>query len=167
MPQLQPVRPTTQTASEKIQHLRRLAFLLDNSIPIPGTQFRFGLDPILGLLGIAAGSGDVMGGVVGAYIISQAAQMGVPSGVVWQMVGNILMDSLVGLVPGLGDLLDFTWKANTRNINLLDQHFQPSSTSKKGHPLFVFGITLLTVLIVIGCAFLTLLLIKTILQLLS
>jgi hypothetical protein len=165
MPQLKPAKSFPAPAAEKIQHLRGLAFLLDNAIPIPGTRFRFGLDPILGLLGIAAGSGDVVGGAVGTYIIAQAARMGVPSEVVWQMVGNLLLDSLVGLIPGLGDLLDFTWKANTRNIALLDQHLPPSSVPAKGHPLFVFGITLLTVLIVVGCAFLTLLFIKTILQL--
>ena len=156
---------SSQPVTEKVQKLHRLAFLLDNSLSIPGTKLRFGLDPILGLLGIAAGSGDVVGGAVGAYIVYQAAQMGVPKEVVWQMVTNILIDSLVGLVPGLGDLLDFTWKANTRNMALVDQHLTVSSTPNKGNPLFVVGITLLTILIVLGCAFLTLLLIKAIFQL--
>ncbi len=164
MSQLKPAESTSSPVSERLQHLRRLAFLLDNSIPIPGTQFRFGLDPLLGLLGIAAGSGDIIGGAVGAYIVSKAAQMGVPSEVLWRMVGNILLDSLVGLVPGIGDLLDFTWKANTRNIALLDQHLETASLSQQGNPFFVFGITLVAVLIVVGCTFLTLLLIRTILQ---
>ena len=165
MSQIKPAGTPPQPTSEKVQHLRRLAFLLDNSIPVPGTKFRFGLDPILGLLGIAAGSGDVVGGAIGAYIISQAARMGVPTNIVWQMVGNILLDSLVGLIPGLGDLLDFTWKANTRNIALLEQHLPHSSASKRVNRFFVFGITLITVLIVLGCAFLTLLLLKSIFQL--
>lgn len=165
MSQIKPAEQTPHPTTEKVQNLRRLAFLLDNSIPIPGTKFRFGLDPILGLLGIAAGSGDVVGGAVGAYIISQAARMGVPSNIVWQMVGNILLDSLVGLIPGLGDLLDFTWKANTRNMALLEQHLPSSAASKRVNRFFVFGITLITVLIVLGCAFLTLLLIKSIFQL--
>ncbi|PZD71964.1 hypothetical protein C1752_04342 [Acaryochloris thomasi RCC1774] len=167
MSQLKPVETISSSASDRVQNLRRLAFLLDNSIPVPGTKFRFGLDPILGLLGIAAGSGDVVGGAVGAYIVSQAARMGVPSDVIWQMVGNILLDSLAGLVPGLGDLLDFAWKANTRNMALLDQHLPTASTLEKGNPFFVFGITLLTVLIVVGCAFLTLFFIKAVLQLLA
>lgn len=166
---MSPLKPvaTTSPASQKVQHLRRLAFLLDNSISVPGTKFRFGLDPLLGLLGVAAGSGDIVGGAVGAYIISQAARMGIPSDVVWQMVGNILLDSLVGLIPGLGDLLDFAWKANTRNIALLDQHLPASSNTEKSNPFFVLGITLLTILIVIGCAFLTLLFIRAVLQLWS
>ncbi|WP_299409370.1 DUF4112 domain-containing protein [Acaryochloris sp. IP29b_bin.148] len=155
----------SQPMADKVQRLHRLAFVLDNSISIPGTKLRFGLDPILGLLGIAGGSGDVVGGAVGAYIVYQAAQMGIPKEVVGQMVVNILLDSLVGIVPGIGDFLDFTWKANTRNMALVDQHLTVSSTPKKGHPLFVLGITLLTILIVLGCAFLTLLLIKTIFQL--
>lgn len=156
---------TTEQSAEKLKQLRRLAFLLDNSITVPGTELRFGLDPLLGLLGIAAGSGDVVGGAIGTYIISQAAQMGVPNKVVWQMLGNILIDSLIGLVPGLGDLLDFAWKANTRNMALLDQHFQTAPPTGKSNPLFVLGMTLLAVAIVIGCAALTVLLIKTILRL--
>lgn len=158
------LKSTSKPVADKVQRLHRLAYLLDNSISVPGTKLRFGLDPILGLLGIVGGSGDVVGGAVGAYIIYQAAQIGIPRDVVWQMVVNILLDSLVGIVPGLGDLLDFTWKANTRNMALVDQHLTVSSTPKKGNPLFVLGITLLTILIVIGCAFLTLLLIKTIVQ---
>jgi len=164
MSKFKPVESKSKPAPEKVQQLHRLAFLLDNAISLPGTKFRFGLDPILGLLGIAAGSGDVVGGAVGAYIVFQAAQMGIPREVVWQMVINILIDSLVGLVPGLGDLLDFTWKANTRNMVLLDQNLAESSATKTGSPLFVLGITLLTILIVLGCAFLTLLLLKTILH---
>jgi len=160
-----PLQSKSKPASEKVQQLHRLAHLLDNSITIPGTKIRFGLDPILGLLGIAGGSGDVVGGAVGAYIIYQAAQMGISKDVVWQMVVNILLDSLVGIVPGIGDLLDFTWKANTRNMALVDQHLVVSSTPTKSNPLFVVGITLLTVLIVLGCAFLTVWLIKTIFQL--
>ncbi|WP_299490491.1 DUF4112 domain-containing protein [Acaryochloris sp. IP29b_bin.137] len=158
------LKTPSQPIADKVQRLHRLAFLLDNAISIPGTKLCFGLDPILGLLGIVGGSGDVVGGAVGAYIIYQAAQMGIPKGVVWQMVVNILLDSLVGIVPGLGDLLDFTWKANTRNMALVDQHLTVSSPPKKGNPLFVVGITLLTVLIVLGCVFLTLWLIKTIFQ---
>lgn len=164
MSQFKPVEPKLRLAPKKVQQLHRLAFVLDNSISIPGTKLRFGLDPILGLLGIAGGSGDVVGGAVGAYIIYQSAQMGIPKEVVWQMVINVLLDSLIGLVPVLGDLLDFSWKANTRNMTLLDQNLSTLPTTKKGNPLFVFGITLLTVLIVLGCAFLTLLLLKLILQ---
>ena len=163
--ELEPTEPQSRSEPVKVKQLRRMAYMLDNSFPIPGTKLRFGLDPILGLLGIASGSGDVIGGAVGAYIINQAAQMGVPSEVIWQMVGNVLLDSLVGLIPGLGDFFDFAWKANTRNMELLDKHLPTPSPPQKANPLFVFGITLLSVLIVVGCAFLTLWMIKTIFQL--
>lgn len=148
----------------KVENLRRIAFLLDNSISIPGTQVRFGLDPLLGLLGIIGGSGDVIGGAMGVYIVSQAAQMGVPSEVIWKMVGNILLDSLIGLVPALGDILDFAWKANSRNIALLDQYLNTDHERRQGNPFFTFGVTVVSVIIVISFAFLTLAIIRAIFQ---
>lgn len=108
--------------SDKAKNLTHLAYILDNSIPIPGTNYRFGIDPLLGLLGIFGGIGDFIGGALAAYIVIGAAKMGLPPSIIWRMVGNILFDSVVGLVPGVGDALDFTWKSNSRNIALLKQH---------------------------------------------
>lgn len=145
-------RPNLSQQPDRIKNLRRLAFLLDNSIPIPLTNYRMGIDPILGLLGIVGGTGDLFGGALGAYIVAQAARMGVPQKVIWQMVGNLFFDSLVGLVPGLGDLLDITWKANARNVALLDQYFETTPTRRKNHPLFVFGVIFMLTIMVIGFA---------------
>ncbi|RCJ40264.1 hypothetical protein A6770_11030 [Nostoc minutum NIES-26] len=148
----------------KVKHLRRIAHLLDTSIPIPGTNYRIGLDPVLGLLGIVGGSGDFIGGLFAAYIVVEAARMGLPSNVIFQMVGNVLIDSLVGLVPAVGDLLDFTWKANSRNIALLDQHINITPQNRKANPLFVIGITILLAFIVLGFGILAIMLIRAIFQ---
>ncbi len=108
-----------EAKSSTLRHLRRLSHLLDNAIPIPGTRYRIGLDPILGLL---PGGGDLLSTIFSAYIVFRAAQIGLPRASLGQMVLNILVDTLSGSVPVLGDLVDATWKANVKNIRLLEEH---------------------------------------------
>jgi Domain of unknown function (DUF4112) len=141
----------------KVNRLRRLSQLLDNSIPIPGTGYRVGIDPILGLL---PGGGDTVAGALGAYIIVEAARMGLPRKVVGQMVGNIIFDSLVGIVPVLGDLFDVGWKANVRNIALLEKHLHLTPPNRKSDRLFLFGLIILLTAIVIGFTALTVVIIR-------
>jgi hypothetical protein len=98
---------------------KRIAWLLDDIIRIPGTNLRFGIDPLLGLL---PGGGDLAGGVLSGYIILAAARLGAPPAVLVRMGGNVLLDALIGTVPLLGDLFDAGWKANRRNARLLEQY---------------------------------------------
>jgi hypothetical protein len=132
----------------KVDRLRRLSRVLDSAIPIPGTTYRIGLDPILGLL---PGGGDTVAGVLSAYIIVEAARMGVPREVIGQMVGNVLLDSVAGTVPVVGDVFDVGWKANVRNIALLERHLHLTS-SKPANPLFLALLIALLAAIVIGFA---------------
>jgi hypothetical protein len=143
--------------SLKINRLRRLSHFLDNAIPIPGTKFRIGLDPILGLF---PGGGDTITGALGAYIIIEAARMGLPRKVIGEMVGNIIFDSLVGIVPVLGDFVDVTWKANVKNMALLEKHLDIKPQKRKSDLLFLIGLTLLLAIIVFGFAALTVVLIR-------
>jgi hypothetical protein len=152
MPQPEQLPHTT-----KVNRLRRLSHLLDNAIPIPGTGYRVGIDPILGLL---PGGGDTVAGALGAYIIVEAARMGLPREVVGQMVGNIVFDSLVGIVPVLGDLFDVGWKANVRNIALLEKHLHLTQHNRQGDRLFLLGLIILLTLIVIGFALVTVVIIR-------
>lgn len=140
-----------QNHSNRVNRLRRLSQILDNAIPIPGTKFRFGLDPILGLL---PGGGDTVAGALGAYIVIEAARMGLPRQVLWQMIGNIIVDSVVGIVPVLGDLFDLGWKANVRNITLLERHLHLNQR-RRGDKLFLIGLILLLIAIVLGFAAIT------------
>ncbi len=105
--------------SADLKRLDRLAWVLDSSIPVPGTKFRIGLD---GLIGLVPGIGDAVGAVLSSYIIAQAAGRGAPASVLSRMGLNVLIESIVGLVPVLGDLFDFAFKANVRNVRLLQQH---------------------------------------------
>lgn len=118
-----------------LQRLRKLSGLLDNAIGIPGTKFRIGLDPILGLL---PGAGDFLGTALSAYIVIEAARLGLPRAALGRMVLNILIEGAVGTVPVLGDLFDFAWKANIRNMTLLEAHLNVPQESKKASRWFIF-----------------------------
>ena len=104
-----------------LSHLRKLATLMDRAFTLPGTKIQFGWDSILG---IVPGLGDTAGLAVSGYIVAMARQLGAPGWMVGVMVWNIFIDWLIGLVPFLGDIFDVGWKANLRNIDLLEKHLQ-------------------------------------------
>ncbi len=112
----------TATQERVISSVRRLAYLLDNSIHIPFINYRIGLDPIMGLI---PGVGDAAGLIIASYIIMQAARLGVPKRTLLLMVYNAVIEAVVGIIPILGNLFDATYKANTRNIYLLERHVDP------------------------------------------
>lgn len=141
--------PTKHTT--KVNKLRRISHLLDNAIPIPGTKFRFGIDPILGLL---PGGGDTVSGILSAYIVVEAARMGLPRKILGTMVQNIVIDSLAGIVPIVGDLFDVSWKANVKNIALLEKYLEIAEQSKSDR-LFILGLILILAIIVLGFASIT------------
>lgn len=130
VPSPQPINAQTAT----LRRLRRLSYLLDQAIHIPGTPIRIGLDPLLGLL---PGGGDFLGTALSAYIVIEAARMGLPRAVLTQMVSNIVLDTVTGTVPVLGDLVDLTWKANTKNMVLLEEHLGVPQQRQQADWLFV------------------------------
>jgi hypothetical protein len=108
-------------AEKRLRRLRSLAWFLDRSIPIG--RWRIGVDPILGLL---PGAGDWIGAVLSLYVLYEGARLGMPMNVVVRMAGNILVETVVGAVPVLGDIFDFAWQANTRNLALIEEHYHPA-----------------------------------------
>ena len=111
----------------RLQRLRTLAWLLDRSIPIG--RWRIGLDPILGIL---PGAGDWIGAVLSLYVVYESARLGAPARLLARMGGNILLEALIGTVPVLGDLFDFAWQANARNVALIESyHSKMDSTRLK------------------------------------
>ena len=118
------------------EKLNRLAWLMDNSFCIPGTQIRFGLD---GLIGLIPGVGDALGAIISSHILTQAAHMGAPKSLLLKMAFNIGLDAILGVIPVLGDVSDFIWKANQRNVKLLSDYIeQPERTVT--HSRFFVGI---------------------------
>ena len=116
------------------RRVARLAWLLDNSIPLPGTRFRIGLDAIVGLI---PGLGDVIGVLLSSYIVREAARIGTPPSVLVRMAFNVAVEGVVGLVPFVGDIFDAAWKANQRNLALLDAHFRDPRASVRSSRTFV------------------------------
>lgn len=104
-----------------LNRIRRLSRLMDTAIGIPGTRFRIGLDPIMGLI---PGAGDLVSTSFSAYIIFLAARFKLPRQVLTQMIFNIALEAVVGSVPLVGDLFDAAYKSNIRNLNLLERHLQ-------------------------------------------
>jgi hypothetical protein len=129
----------------RVERLRTLTNLLDNAFRVPGTRYRVGLDALIGLV---PGIGDAIGAVFSTYIVFQAARLGASQATLVRMLGNVALDTLVGEVPLLGDLFDAGWKANTRNLALLENHLQyPVSTSRSSRRvLLLIGLALLLLL---------------------
>lgn len=125
--------------ASRLRRLRSLAWLLDNSIGLPG-GIRIGLDALIGLV---PGIGDALGALVSLYILHEARKLGAPRSVLMRMSGNILIDTLIGAIPFAGDLFDAGFKANARNVALLERYQLDPLRSARSSRLFVFGFALL------------------------
>lgn len=112
----------------KLRQIRKIAKLLDTAIGIPGIKFRIGLDPILGLI---PGGGDLVGAAISAYMIYLATSFGLEKSKVSQMIKNIALETTVGFVPIFGDLFDVYFKANIRNLDILEQHLAQTDELKE------------------------------------
>lgn len=155
-----PLAPAPEVGTvglERLERLRRLGYLLDNSIPIPGTNFRVGLESIVGLV---PGVGDLVGGGFSLYILLESARMGAPASLLARMGWNLLVDVVVGAVPFLGDLFDAGFKANLRNLALLDRHVQSPGRSRRASRRFVAVLVLLLSLVVVGAVALAVFLVQ-------
>lgn len=142
--------------------IRRLAWLLDDSIRIPGTNLRFGLDPLLGLI---PGGGDIAGGMFSGYIILTAWRAGAPAAVILRMGANVMADLVVGTVPVLGDLFDAGFKANRRNAALLDQYMGSPAPVEKRSRLVILFVLLGLGLAVVSAAVLSVLAVRWVISL--
>jgi Domain of unknown function (DUF4112) len=127
----------------RIQLLRRWARMLDSAFRVPGTQFRVGIDPLIGLV---PGIGDLVSPIFGVLIIWHAASLRVPKVVLARMVINAVVDGVAGAVPIVGDALDFFWRANEWNMALLERHAVPGRPATSGDLLFVIVCVLVVVL---------------------
>jgi hypothetical protein len=130
--------------------IKRLARLMDSSIPVPFIQKRIGID---GLLGLIPGVGDGIGVLASTYIVARAVHMGAPRALLVQMAVNVGIDALVGAVPFVGDLFDMAWKSNVRNIQLLERHLAEPMEQHRRSRVFavavIGGLALAALLIVL------------------
>jgi hypothetical protein len=128
------LRALTPAQEQRLAGLRKIADLLDNAFLVPGTSYRIGLDPILGLL---PGLGDLVSPLFAIGMLLQARQLGVPKVVQLRMLFNVAIDALVGAVPIAGDLFDFAWKSNDKNLALLELHAREERAPAPGDWAFV------------------------------
>jgi hypothetical protein len=101
---------------DRIERIDALATLLDTAFILPGTNVRFGLDALIGLV---PGIGDAITTAMSLYIVHEARQLGVPRHLLFRMLANVALDGIVGAVPVVGDAFDVMWRANRRNVRLL------------------------------------------------
>lgn len=145
-----------------LRRLRGLSHVLDNAIAIPGLNYRVGLDPLIGLL---PGGGDLMAGLISIYVVAEAARIGVPAATLGRMGLNILTEVVIGAVPMIGDLFDVVWKANARNVDLLEQHLRHPMPSRRTDKIFAIVLITGLFVVILGAATLSLLFVRWLLQL--
>lgn len=149
--------PETDEQRERRQRLVFLAWLLDSSIPIPGTRLTIGLDAVIGLVPFI---GDLIGVLLSSYILAEANRMGVGRRILARMAFNVALEGVVGIVPIFGDAFDAAWKANQRNVRLLNAWAEQPHRTRRASGLFLAGLGAALFAFLGACGFLTYLLLR-------
>ncbi|WBO86395.1 DUF4112 domain-containing protein [Hymenobacter yonginensis] len=127
---------------ERLRWVERVSRLLDSQFSVPGTGWRFGLDPLMSFIPIIGGIPSL---AVSGVLILTMMRHGASGNVVVRMVLNVLLDTLVGAIPVLGTIFDFAYKANDRNVRLLRAHYQEGKYQGSGKGLIALIIIILVV----------------------
>ena len=130
---------------------------LNSAVGIPGTRFRFGLDPVLGLV---PGLGDLTGAALSGYIVLVGIQLGASRSIVMRMLANVAIDTAVGAVPVFGDLFDAGWKSNNRNAALIERHVAAPGATRTSSRVLLGLALLVLVLLAAGSIAVTVLLVR-------
>jgi hypothetical protein len=131
------LRPLTPEVARRLDALRAMKRWLDEAFRVPGTEIRFGWDPLIGLLPWA---GDLITALMSCAIVLQAHHMRLPRVVQLRMLSNVAIDLVVGAVPFFGDVADVFWKSNSKNFALLETHAYEVRSPSAGDWLFVAGV---------------------------
>lgn len=111
--------PTGRAPADVRRRMEAMERLLERSMTIPGTKVGVGLDAVLGVIPVV---GDAIAAALGAYLLWEAKNLGLPKWKLWRMAGNIAFDAAVGAVPLAGDVFDFAFRSNTRNLRIVKRH---------------------------------------------
>ncbi|MFT7590035.1 MAG: hypothetical protein ACI959_002257 [Limisphaerales bacterium] len=129
---------------KELSWLERLTGLMDTAFRIPFTNIRFGIDPIIGLI---PGFGEFIPTLISGIMVITMARHGVGGMAVVQMMGNVILDFIVGLIPVIGDIFDLGYKSNIRNLNLLKAHYQEGKYRGSAWPAVILASVLLIALL--------------------
>jgi len=142
--------PDGSDTQTQLAGVRRASTLLDSAVTIPRTRIRIGLDPILGVI---PGVGDIVPTAASAYIVAQAAALGVPRATLARMCLNLAVDAVVGSIPLVGDAFDVVWRANDRNVRLLESRLaDPTGEQRDRRAVAVVGAAVFLSVLAIGVA---------------
>ena len=120
--------PTGNDPAEIRQRIETMEMLLERSFVIPGIKRPVGLDAIAGLIPVV---GDIVSAALGAYIVWEANNLGIPKWKLWRMAGNVAFDTAVGAIPVAGDRVDFMVRSNTRNLKIIKRHLDKHHPASK------------------------------------
>ncbi|AOM79174.1 DUF4112 domain-containing protein [Pedobacter steynii] len=134
--------PNTPT----IRTVQKLSYLMDEQFRIPGTKFRFGLDPIFNLIPFA---GDFAGFIISGGLVLAMSSKGLTSKIVVLMCLNILLDATIGAIPGIGQIWDFFFKSNTRNMKLMEEYYHEGKHQGSGKNTILLALGMLFFILII------------------
>ncbi|MEM9219665.1 MAG: DUF4112 domain-containing protein [Cyanobacteria bacterium P01_F01_bin.150] len=157
-------RPPSVGPSTKFERVEALSQLLDNAITLPGTNYSVGIDPLIGLL---PGGGDLFAGLLSLYIVFESFQMGASAPTLTRMAYNIALEVVAGTVPFVGDLFDVAWKANARNVRLLEEHLQSPQPRRQADRIFFAVLMTGLLILIVAIATFSFLVFRFLLQLLA
>jgi hypothetical protein len=154
--------PPVREPGRSLARLERLTRWLDDGLQVPGTSWRVGWDPVLGLI---PGAGDALGLVLSSVIVLEAARLGAPGASLFRMVMNLGVDALAGSVPLVGDLFDAGWKANRRNLRLLQRVLDDPQLSGRRDRFLLWALGTGLLLMIAGAVTMSVLVIAALLRL--
>ena len=149
--------PESEAERQVRERLNFLAWLLDSSIPIPGTGLTIGLDAVIGLFPFI---GDLVGVLLSSYILAEANRMGVGRTILARMAFNVAIEGVIGIVPIFGDIFDAAWKANQQNVRLLNAWAERPHQTRRASGLFLAGLAVALLAFLAACTYLTYLLLR-------
>ncbi len=140
----EPASDQSGRTARDLERLRLITKLFDQAFSVPGTRWRFGLDALFGLV---PGLGDIAGGLAAVYALRVARNLRAPPEIQLHMLTNIALDALVGMIPLLGDLFDFAFKAQTRNLNLLERWLESPQRQERRSKRGIFWVPLAIIIV--------------------
>ncbi len=132
--------------TSKLKWVERVSYLMDEQFRLPGTNFRFGIDPIINFIPVA---GDLGGFAVSTVLLLTMAKHGASRKVLLLMTMNVILDSTIGAIPILGHIFDFAYKSNSRNIKLLKEHYEDGKHQGSGKGIMAWIVIVLVLSLVL------------------
>ncbi|RFP66477.1 DUF4112 domain-containing protein [Hymenobacter lapidiphilus] len=128
---------------DRLRWVERVSRLLDSQFRVPGTNWRFGLDPLMGLIPVVGGLPSL---AISGLLILTMMRHGASGNLVVRMVFNVVLDTLIGAIPIVGNIFDFAYKANERNVRLLREHYSSGKHQGSGIGVIILSISTLIVI---------------------